>query len=210
MDWSTTLILRPKFMIVHFFILWLDDWKKYILFIEFQLPNNQMFFFGGHSTELLITKWLNVFLKNYRWLIFDHPINGKVDPHNWFGNQNSFGHVEEVKKQITKKNWLLKFFSFSITWIFPIFGHCFTCHRFFPIIPLFLIILSRFWFKLALSWRYFDVTLGCVNIQNDVSCCDELNNAMTTLGSYVHNTFVRFNIKHIGDKNLNLIFFVNS
>jgi hypothetical protein len=35
-----------------------------------------------------------------------------------------------------------------------------------------------------------------------MSCCDELNNAMTTLGGYVHNTFVRFNIKHIGDKNL--------
>jgi hypothetical protein len=26
------------------------------------------------------------------------------------------------------------------------------------------------------------------------------------MGSYVHNTFVRSNIKHIGDKNLNLIF----
>jgi hypothetical protein len=49
---------------------------------------------------------------------------------------------------------LLKFFSFSITWIFPIFGHCFTCHKLiiFPIKPLFLITLSRFWFKLTLSW----------------------------------------------------------
>jgi len=35
-----------------------------------------------------------------------------------------------------------------------------------------------------------------------MSCCDGLNNAMITLGSCVHNTFVRFNIKHIGDKNL--------
>ncbi|CAM6019561.1 unnamed protein product [Sphagnum balticum] len=44
--------------------------------------------------------------------------------------------------------------------------------------------------------------LGCVNVQHDMSCCEGLNNAMTTLGSYVHNTFVRSNIKHIGDKNL--------
>jgi hypothetical protein len=44
--------------------------------------------------------------------------------------------------------------------------------------------------------------LGCVNVQNDMSYCDGLNNAMTTLGSCVHKTFVRSNIKHIGDKNL--------
>jgi hypothetical protein len=47
--------------------------------------------------------------------MFNHPINGKVDPHHRFGDQNSFGHLEEVRKNITKKNWLLKFFSFLIT-----------------------------------------------------------------------------------------------
>ncbi len=45
------------------------------------------------------------------------------------------------------------------------------------------------------------MTLGCVNVQNGVSCYDRLNNAMTTLGSCVHNTFVKSNIERISDKN---------
>ncbi len=56
--------------------------------------------------------------------------------------------------------------------------------------------------QVDLNWPHFDVKLGCVNVQHDMSCCEGLNNAMTTQGSYVHNTFVRSNIKHIGDKNL--------
>jgi hypothetical protein len=41
-----------------------------------------------------------------------------------------------------------------------------------------------------------------------MSCCDRLNNAMTTLRSCVHNTFVKSNIKHIGDKNLIYFFWL--
>jgi hypothetical protein len=45
------------------------------------------------------------------------------------------------------------------------------------------------------------MTLSCVNVQNGVSCYDALNNAMTTLGSCVHNIFVKSNIERISHKN---------
>jgi hypothetical protein len=51
--------------------------------------------------------------------IFDHPIDGKVDPHHSFGDRNSFGHLEEVFKKITKKIGCLNYSHFLSLEYFP-------------------------------------------------------------------------------------------
>ncbi len=135
------------------------------------------------------------FLSSNQWQGWSSPL---------IGRPKFFWSPRKSKTKKTTKNFgCLNFSHFQSFEHFPFLVIVSLVIDFlFPIKPLFLTTLSRFWFKLALSWPYFDGTLSCVNVQNHVSCCDGLNNAMTTLGRCVHNTFVRSNIKCVGDKNL--------
>ncbi len=66
MDWSTTLILWPKFYDRSFFsslIRWLKLYYFYLL--NFNCPTTKKKFLGVIQLNFLITKWLNVVCLNY-------------------------------------------------------------------------------------------------------------------------------------------------
>jgi hypothetical protein len=103
MDWSTMLILRPKFYDCSFFYS-LTKWLKffYCYLLNFNCPTTKCFFFGSRNWtfnhQMIRCFFFKLLLTNFR---------------------NFFGHLEEVKIQITKKNWLLKFCHFQSLEYFP-------------------------------------------------------------------------------------------